>query len=125
MIEIGYARKEGENVKHLLLKKIFIAFDLILPGALSAMLVAKCGLMWIGAVFILEFIQIMASNRIMQIKIQAYDWKKVLLTSAGIVIGGCLYRIECNPPELFTAVMVLSVVIHAVIYLSISNVIKK
>lgn len=112
-------------MKQLLLKKIFIAFDLILPGTLSALLVAKCGLMWISAVLVLEFIQIMASNRIIQIKIHAYDWKKVLLTSAGIVIGGCLYRVECNPPELFIAVMILAVVIHAVIYLSISNIIKK
>lgn len=125
MAKIGYGRRGGEGVKQLLLKKIFIAFDLILPGALSAILVAKCGLMWIGVVLVLEIIQIMALNRIMQIKVNVYDWKKVLLTSAGIVIGGCSYRVECNPPELFIAVMILTVVVHAVIYLGISNIIKK
>ena len=72
MAKIGYGRRGGEGVKQLLLKKIFIAFDLILPGALSAILVAKCGLMWIGVVLVLEIIQIMALNRIMQIKVNVY-----------------------------------------------------
>lgn len=112
-------------MKQLFPQKTFAIFDFILPGTLSAILIAKCGVMWIGAVIVLEFIQTIILNRIMQIKIHAYDWKKVLLTSVGIVIGGCSYRVKCNPTELYIVVMILTVVIHAAIYLIMSNAIKK
>lgn len=113
-------------MKPITIKHVYFFFDFCLPSILAVLLIAKYGLIWICAVFALEWMQIIFTNHIIQTPPKrTYDWWKDSMTSISIVIATLLYPIVSRPYELGIAVTALSVVIHFGLYMIISNCVRK
>jgi len=106
-------------------KNIYIIVDFFFPSILAVSLIAQYGLVWICAILALEWLQMLLTNRIVQMSYKTYDWWKVTLTSIGIVVGALLYPVESTPYELGIAVTVLVTVIHLGLYMIMSSVARK
>lgn len=115
----------GESMRRSIIKTIYIVIDFFCPSILAVFLIAQYGLVWICAILALEWLQILLTNRIVQIPYKSYDWWKVTLSSIGIAVGALLFPVKSTPYELGIAVTVLASVIHLGLYMIMSSFIRK
>ncbi|MGI6172602.1 MAG: hypothetical protein ACOYI8_01740 [Christensenellales bacterium] len=105
---------------------MFLAVDFVLPGMVAVCLVAKYGLLWVGAVAVLEWLLLTISNRAgYKARSGMYDVWKAVLTSVGIASGAKLYPVQSSPIALGVAAVILAIVIHAGVYRAMSSLIRK
>ena len=116
---------QGESMRQSLIKRIYFLIDFTWPGILAVFLIAQYGLVWIWAIVVLEWLQMMLAKRIAHISSSMYDWWKVALTSAGIIAGTLLIPVKSTPNELGIAVTALIVVIHFAVYMILSSLFRK
>ena len=107
------------------IKTIWVVIDTLLPCIMAIYLVARYGLVWVGAIVALEWLHLMISKHILRISWYMYDGWKIVLTAAGIVVGTRLYAVQSIPNALGIAVTLLVIIIHSGVYLTISNLLRK
>ena len=107
------------------IKTIWAVIDVLLPCIVAACLVGRFGLIWVGAVVILEWLQLMISKHILHMAWNLYDGWKIVLTAAGIVVGTARYAVQSIPDALGIAATILVIILHSAVYFMISNFIRK